>query len=162
MAGLEPIISQTPSGLLLTIIRVNSHQAAYYKLFARTIHSVPHNSNSLILNYRLFRRPPSAPKITPLTTWSWLHRKFTYLESKVLHLKFRVMRDPVYLLPERFLIGGTPFSIFCGENLDHTKNFMLARNKYRWTFSWNVYKIQCADWPLPTTVGNGQSAHWIL
>ena len=32
-----------------------------------TTHSVPHNSNSLISNYRLFRRPPSAPKITPLT-----------------------------------------------------------------------------------------------
>ena len=31
------------------------------------IHSVPHNSNSLISNYRLFRRLPSAPKITPLT-----------------------------------------------------------------------------------------------
>ena len=31
------------------------------------VHSVPHNSNSLISNYRLFRRPPSAPKITPLT-----------------------------------------------------------------------------------------------
>ena len=32
-----------------------------------TVHSVPHNSNSLVSNYRLFRRPPSAPKITPLT-----------------------------------------------------------------------------------------------
>ena len=32
-------------------------------------------------------------------------------------------------------IGGTHFSIFCGENLDHAKNFMLARNKYRRTFS---------------------------
>ena len=31
------------------------------------LHSVPHNSNSLVSNYRLFRRPPSAPKITPLT-----------------------------------------------------------------------------------------------
>ena len=31
------------------------------------IHSVPLNSNSLVSNYRLFRRPPSAPKITPLT-----------------------------------------------------------------------------------------------
>ena len=31
------------------------------------IHSVPHNSNSPISNYRLFRRPPSALKITPLT-----------------------------------------------------------------------------------------------
>ena len=31
------------------------------------VHSVPHNSNSLISNYRLFRSPPSAPKITPLT-----------------------------------------------------------------------------------------------
>ena len=31
------------------------------------IHSVPHNSNSLISNYRLFRRLPSTPKITPLT-----------------------------------------------------------------------------------------------
>ena len=31
------------------------------------IHSVPHNSNSLISNYCLFRRPPSTPKITPLT-----------------------------------------------------------------------------------------------
>ena len=31
------------------------------------IHSVPHNSNSLISNYRLFQRPPSTPKITPLT-----------------------------------------------------------------------------------------------
>ena len=31
------------------------------------LHSVPHNSNSLISNYRLFRGPPSAPKITPLT-----------------------------------------------------------------------------------------------
>ena len=31
------------------------------------IHSVPHNSNSLISNYHLFQRPPSTPKITPLT-----------------------------------------------------------------------------------------------
>ena len=31
------------------------------------LHSVPHNSNSLVSNYHLFRRPPSAPKITPLT-----------------------------------------------------------------------------------------------
>ena len=31
------------------------------------VHSVPHNSNSLVSNYHLFRRPPSAPKITPLT-----------------------------------------------------------------------------------------------
>ena len=31
------------------------------------LHLVPHNSNSLISNYRLFRRPPSTPKITPLT-----------------------------------------------------------------------------------------------
>ena len=31
------------------------------------IHSVPHNSNSLVSNYRLFRRPPSTTKITPLT-----------------------------------------------------------------------------------------------
>ena len=29
------------------------------------VHTVPHNSNSLISNYRLFRRPPSAPEITP-------------------------------------------------------------------------------------------------
>ena len=35
--------------------------------FILHIHSVPHNSNSLISNYCLFRRPPSAPKITPLT-----------------------------------------------------------------------------------------------
>ena len=32
----------------------------------KLIHSVPHNSNSLISNYRLFRRLPSAPKIAPL------------------------------------------------------------------------------------------------
>ena len=32
-------------------------------------------------------------------------------------------------------IGGTRSSIFCGENLDRAKNFMLARNKYRRTFS---------------------------
>ena len=32
-------------------------------------------------------------------------------------------------------IGGTRFSIFCGQNLDHAKNFMLTRNKYRQTFS---------------------------
>ena len=32
------------------------------------LHSVPHNSNSLISNYRLFQRPHSTPKITPLTT----------------------------------------------------------------------------------------------
>ena len=31
------------------------------------VHLVPHNWNSLISSYRLFRRPPSAPKITPLT-----------------------------------------------------------------------------------------------
>ena len=31
------------------------------------VHSVLHNSNLLISNYCLFRRPPSAPKITPLT-----------------------------------------------------------------------------------------------
>ena len=31
------------------------------------VHSVPHNSNLLISNYCLFRRPPSTPKITPLT-----------------------------------------------------------------------------------------------
>ena len=31
------------------------------------VHSLPHNSNSLTSNYRLFQRPPSAPKITPLT-----------------------------------------------------------------------------------------------
>ena len=30
------------------------------------VHSVPHNSNSLISYYCLFQRPPSAPKITPL------------------------------------------------------------------------------------------------
>ena len=34
---------------------------------SHNIHSVPHSSNSLVSNYRLFRRPPSAPKITPLT-----------------------------------------------------------------------------------------------
>ena len=33
------------------------------------VHLVPHNSNSLISNYGLFRRPPSAPKITPLTQY---------------------------------------------------------------------------------------------
>ena len=33
--------------------------------------------------------------------------------------------------------GGTHFSIFCGENLDCTKNFMLARNKYRRTLSFH-------------------------
>ena len=32
-------------------------------------------------------------------------------------------------------IGGTHFLIFCGENLDRAKNFVLARNKYRQTFS---------------------------
>ena len=37
------------------------------KVCVSEIHSVPHNSNSLVLNYRLFRRPPCAPKITPLT-----------------------------------------------------------------------------------------------
>ena len=31
------------------------------------VHSVPHNSNSLVSNYLLSQRPPSAPKITPLT-----------------------------------------------------------------------------------------------
>ena len=31
------------------------------------LHSVPHNSNSLVSNCLLFRRPPSTPKITPLT-----------------------------------------------------------------------------------------------
>ena len=31
------------------------------------VHLVPHNSNSFVSNYLLFRRPPSAPKITPLT-----------------------------------------------------------------------------------------------
>ena len=31
------------------------------------VHSIPRYSNSLVSNYRLFRRPPSAPKITPLT-----------------------------------------------------------------------------------------------
>ena len=40
---------------------------AYIKITLRELHSVPHKSNSLISNYRLFRRPPSAPKITPLT-----------------------------------------------------------------------------------------------
>ena len=75
-------------------ILYNTHLKAWY------IHSVPHNLNLLISNYRLFRRPPSAPKITPLTkicfTWSRLHQKFAYLESKVPHLKFWVMRDRVY------------------------------------------------------------------
>ena len=36
-------------------------------LLFKILHSVSHNSNSLISNYCLFRRPPSAPKITPLT-----------------------------------------------------------------------------------------------
>ena len=42
----------------------------FYSIIMTTtyVHSVPHNSNSLISNYRLFQRPPSAPKITPLTT----------------------------------------------------------------------------------------------
>ena len=31
------------------------------------IRSVPHNLSLLISNYHLFRRPPSTPKITPLT-----------------------------------------------------------------------------------------------
>ena len=35
--------------------------------FDEQLHSVLHNSNSLISNYRLFQRPPSTPKITPLT-----------------------------------------------------------------------------------------------
>ena len=39
--------------------------AAYMHL---NVHSVLHNLNSLISNYRLFQRPPSTPKITPLTT----------------------------------------------------------------------------------------------
>ena len=39
------------------------------------IHSVLHNSNSLISNNRLFGRPPSAPKITPLAKLTLLQRK---------------------------------------------------------------------------------------
>ena len=70
----------------------NTHLKAWY------IHSVPHNLNLLILNYRLFRRPPSAPKITPLTkicfTWSRLHQKFAYLESKVPHFKILSYAGP--------------------------------------------------------------------
>ena len=80
------------------------HKMSFYNIISKIlihVHSVPHNSNLLISNYRLFRRTPSAPKITPLTkicfTRSWLHQKFAYLKSKVLHLKFRVMQDQVYV-----------------------------------------------------------------
>ena len=78
------------------------------------VRSVPHNSNSLISNYHLFRRPPSAPKITPLTTLSWLHQKFAYLESKVPHLKFRVMRDRVYI-NQAYLISSQTTQRFSEE-----------------------------------------------
>ena len=43
------------------------HSNDYFSTYVFKIHSVPHNSNSLILNYRLFRRLPSTPNITPLT-----------------------------------------------------------------------------------------------
>ena len=43
---------------------ITKHPKGPYK---HHIHSVPHNSNSLISNYHLFQRPPSTPKITPLT-----------------------------------------------------------------------------------------------
>ena len=51
----------------LQMINLGGGGINYQTKIVTTIHSVPHNSNSLISNYRLFRRPPSAPKITPLT-----------------------------------------------------------------------------------------------
>ena len=51
----------TPEGHLTFYVNNDNWLSVAY------IHSVPHNLNSLISNYRLFRRPPSAPKITPLT-----------------------------------------------------------------------------------------------
>ena len=59
------------------------------------IHSVPHNSNSLTSNYRLFRRPPSTPKITPLTkicfTRSRLHQKMAKIHlSRIKSSAFKI------------------------------------------------------------------------
>ena len=55
------------------------------------IHSVPHNSNSLISNYRLFRRPPSAPKITPLAKLTLLQRKMAKIRlSRIKSSAFKI------------------------------------------------------------------------
>ena len=48
-------------------MQLRALETVYWPGINKAIHSVPHNLNSLISNYRLFRRLPSAPKITPLT-----------------------------------------------------------------------------------------------
>ena len=61
----KPFLLETDASKegLGTVLSQKQNDGCYHPI----VHSVPHNSNSLVSNYRLFRRPPSAPKITPLT-----------------------------------------------------------------------------------------------
>ena len=69
---LDLLISPTVTQFKVKVGMLNSQISEYIfttlGIFPRfRIHSVPHNSNSLVSNYLLFRRPLSTPKISPLT-----------------------------------------------------------------------------------------------
>ena len=86
------------------------------------LHSVPHNSNSLISNYRLFRRPPSTPKITPLAKLTLLQRKMAKICLSP--IKSSAFKISSYAGPSLFC---EPLGRYYLENSHYLYNFLISK-----------------------------------